>query len=217
MNRRDSFGIPPVFYGNHEFLHLYIISFYLYPVNYKNSKELTDEELLQRYKAGEDSNWVGILFDRYAVLLLGMCMKYLKNEEDARDSVQQIFLKVLADVNKHQVQFFRAWIYQVAKNHCLMQLRQRQQVRQEDVTEINLPADEEVDKTKFVEKDNLLENMQQALEQLNPEQRVCVKLFYLEKVSYHDIAAQTGYTLLQVKSYIQNGKRNLKLLLSKNG
>jgi RNA polymerase sigma factor (sigma-70 family) len=186
-------------------------------VNYKNSKELTDEELLQRYKTGEDSNGVGILFDRYAVLLLGMCMKYLKNEEDARDSVQQIFLKVLADVNKHQVQFFRAWIYQVAKNHCLMQLRQRQQLRQEDVTEVNLPAEEEVDKTKFVEKDNLLENMQQALEQLNPEQRVCVKLFYLQKVSYQDIAAQTGYTLLQVKSYIQNGKRNLKLLLSKNG
>lgn len=184
-------------------------------MNYKNSKELTDEELLLRYKAGEDSNWIGILFDRYAVLLLGMCMKYLKNEEDARDSVQQIFLKVLADVNKHQVQFFRAWIYQVAKNHCLMQIRHKQQVRQEEVNELNVPAAEEADKAKFVEKDNLLENMQLALEQLNPEQRICVKLFYLQKVSYQDIAAQTGYTLLQVKSYIQNGKRNLKQLLSK--
>ena len=188
-------------------------------MNYKNSQELTDEELLQRYKAGEDSNWIGILFDRYAILLLGMCMKYLKNEEDARDSVQQIFLKVLADVNKHQVQFFRAWIYMVAKNHCLMLLRHKQQIRQEEVSEkhLNSPAGEEEDKAKFVEKDILLENMQQALEQLNPEQRVCVKLFYLQKVSYQDIAAQTGYTLLQVKSYIQNGKRNLKMLLSKHG
>lgn len=199
-------------------MHLYIISFYLYPVNIKNSQELTDEELLQRYKADDNSHWVGILFDRYALLLLGMCMKYLKNEEDARDSVQQIFLKVLADINKHQVQFFRAWIYMVTKNHCLMQLRQRNQVRQEEVSEkhLNDPAPPE-EKTTLAEKEVLLTNMEQALEQLNEEQRSCVKLFYLEKCSYQEITDRTGYTLLQVKSYIQNGKRNLKLLLSKQG
>jgi RNA polymerase sigma factor (sigma-70 family) len=188
-------------------------------VIYKNSQDLTDEELLERFKADDNSEWIGILFDRYAILLLGMCMKYLKNEEDARDSVQQIFLKVLADINKHKVQFFRAWIYQVARNHCLMQLRHKNQVRQEEVSEkhLNNPADQEDDKARFVEKDNLLENMQHALEQLNPEQRVCVKLFYLQKLSYQEIASQTGYTLLQVKSYIQNGKRNLKLLLGAQG
>lgn len=186
---------------------------------YKNSQDLTDEELLERFRTDENSEWIGILFDRYAILLLGMCMKYLKNEEDARDSVQQIFLKVLAEINKHKVQFFRAWIYQVARNHCLMQLRHKSQVRQEEVSEkhLNNPADQEDDKARFVEKDNLLENMQHALEQLNPEQRVCVKLFYLQKLSYQDIASQTGYTLLQVKSYIQNGKRNLKLLLGAQG
>nr|WP_240915332.1 sigma-70 family RNA polymerase sigma factor [Chitinophaga oryziterrae] len=175
--------------------------------------------MLQRYKADEDSNWIGILFDRYAILLLGLCMKYLKNEEDARDSVQQIFLKVLAEINKHQVQFFRAWIYMVAKNYCLMQLRHKQQVRQEEVNEnhLNNPAIADEEKAKFIEKDILLENMQQALEQLNPDQRICLKLFYLQKVSYQDIATRTGYTLLQVKSYIQNGKRNLKQLLSKHG
>lgn len=186
---------------------------------YKNSQELTDEELLERFRTDDNSDWIGILFDRYAILLLGMCMKYLKNEEDARDSVQQIFLKVLAEINKHKVQFFRAWIYQVTRNHCLMQLRQKHQVRQEEVSEkhMNDAAEPEEDKARFVEKDNLLENMQHALEQLNPEQRTCVKLFYLQKLSYQDIAGQTGYTLLQVKSYIQNGKRNLKLLLGQQG
>ncbi|MVT08666.1 RNA polymerase sigma factor [Chitinophaga tropicalis] len=188
-------------------------------MNYKNSQELTDETLLQRFKADGNSHWIGILFDRYAILLLGMCMKYLKNEEDARDSVQQIFLKVLADINKHEVQFFRAWIYQVTRNHCLMQLRQKQQVRQEEVNEtlLGAPAGPEEDKNTFVEKDKMLENMQEALEQLNEEQRSCVKLFYLQKMSYQDIVTATGYNLQQVKSYIQNGKRNLKLILSKQG
>jgi RNA polymerase sigma factor (sigma-70 family) len=185
-------------------------------VNTKNSQELTDEELLLRYKTDENSHWIGILFDRYAVLLLGMCMKYLKDEEDARDSVQQIFLKVLAEVNHHKIQFFRAWIYQVSKNHCLMQLRKRQHHRHVEVDENNAPAAAAEDKTIHVEKDAMLGNMEQALEKLNTEQRDCLKMFYLQKLSYQDIASATGYTLLQVKSYIQNGKRNLKLLLSRN-
>jgi RNA polymerase sigma factor (sigma-70 family) len=179
--------------------------------------QLTDEELLRRFKADKNSDWIGILFDRYAVLLLGMCMKYLKNEEDARDSVQQLFLKVLSEISKHDIQYFRAWIYQVARNHCLMQLRQKHTRYREEPSDRNIPATaEQEDVVKSLrEKDRLLDDMGQALEMLNPEQRSCVELFYLQKLSYQQIAEHTGYSLLQVKSYIQNGKRNLKLILMK--
>jgi RNA polymerase sigma-70 factor (ECF subfamily) len=181
-----------------------------------NNLPLTDEELLRRYKTDGNSEWIGILFDRYAVLLLGMCMKYLKNEEDARDSVQQVFLKVLSEINKHEIQFFRAWIYQVAKNHCLMQLRQKHIRYQEEITDKHMPGTAaQEDTAGYVEKDQQLENMEHALEMLNNEQKTCVRLFYLSKQSYQQIAEQTGYSLLQVKSYIQNGKRNLKHLLEK--
>ncbi|WP_143308858.1 RNA polymerase sigma factor [Chitinophaga vietnamensis] len=180
-------------------------------------QQLTDQELLQRYKADGNSDWIGVLFDRYALLLLGMCMKYLKNEEDARDSVQQIFLKVLSDVHKHEIQYFRAWIYQVAKNYCLMQLRQNHMKYKEEISDKSMEtmAAEEEDKRVYQEKDIMLEHMERAIDLLNPEQKVCVQLFYLQKKSYQQIAEQTGYSLLQVKSYIQNGKRNLKLLLEK--
>ena len=180
-------------------------------------QQLTDQELLQRFKADQNSEWIGVLFDRYAVLLLGMCMKYLKNEEDARDAVQQIFLKVLSEVHKHDVQFFRAWIYQVTRNYCLMQLRNHPLKYKEEISDKHMVemATEPVDRKSYQEKDLLLENMEQAIQQLSPEQRLCIQLFYLQKKSYQEIADQTGYTLLQVKSYIQNGKRNLKLLLEK--
>lgn len=180
-------------------------------------QQLTDQELLQRFKTDQNSEWIGVLFDRYALLLLGMCMKYLKNEEDARDAVQQIFLKVLSDVNKHEIQFFRAWIYQVAKNYCLMQLRQQHLKYREEITDKHageLAADPE-DQRSHQEKDLMLNSMEQALSFLNPEQKICVELFYLQKKSYQEIADQTGFSLLQVKSYIQNGKRNLKLILEK--
>lgn len=186
-------------------------------MNNPEIQQLTDQELLQRFKADNNSDWIGVLFDRYALLLLGMCMKYLKNEEDARDAVQQIFLKVLSDVNKHEIQFFRAWIYQVAKNYCLMQLRQHHMKYKEEITDKHAGAlaAEAEDKRLYQEKDLLLDNMAQAMNFLNPEQKVCVDLFYLQKKSYQEIADQTGYSLLQVKSYIQNGKRNLKLILEK--
>lgn len=172
---------------------------------------------MQRFKADQNSEWIGVLFDRYALLLLGMCMKYLKNEEDARDAVQQIFLKVLSDVNNHEIQFFKAWIYQVAKNYCLMQLRNHPLKYKEEISDRTMGevAAEPLDMKAYQEKDLLIDNMEQAIRQLNPEQRTCIQLFYLEKKSYQEIADQTGYSLLQVKSYIQNGKRNLKLLLEK--
>ncbi|RPE05826.1 sigma-70 family RNA polymerase sigma factor [Chitinophaga lutea] len=182
-------------------------------MNYPSEQQLTDQDLLQRYKTDGNSKWIGILFDRYAILLLGLCMKYLKNEEDARDSVQQIFLKVLSDIHKHDVVYFKAWIYQVARNHSLMQLRHHKEV---ELKENHMPGTAEIeDHSGHVQKDLLLENMQAAMGMLNEEQRRCVQLFYLDKKSYQEIADETGYSLLQVKSYIQNGKRNLKLLLEK--
>lgn len=186
-------------------------------MNNSEINTLTDQELLQRYKADGNSEWIGVLFDRYALLLLGMCMKYLKNEEDARDAVQQIFLRVLSDVHKHEVQFFRAWIYQVAKNYCLMQLRQQHLKHKEEITDntIGKMVAEEDDKRAHQEKDILLENMEQAMVSLNADQRICLELFYLHKKSYQQIADETGFNLMQVKSHIQNGKRNLKIILEK--
>ncbi|MFB6457350.1 RNA polymerase sigma factor [Chitinophaga sp. Hz27] len=186
-------------------------------MNYPDIHTLSDQELLQRYKADGNTEWIGELFDRYAVLLLGMCMKYLKNEEDARDAVQQIFLKVLSDVNKHEIQYFRAWIYQVAKNYCLMQIRQNHMKYKEEISDRNLGAmeAEQEDKRMHQEKDIMLDHMEQAMSQLSPEQKICVELFYLHKKSYQQIADETGFNLMQVKSHIQNGKRNLKIILEK--
>jgi RNA polymerase sigma factor (sigma-70 family) len=89
-------------------------------------KELTDQELLERFYADHDNEWLGILLQRYTLLLLGVCMKYLKNEDEAKDSVQQVFLKVIQELHKYKVEYFKSWLYMVAKNHCLMRLREKQ-------------------------------------------------------------------------------------------
>jgi RNA polymerase sigma factor (sigma-70 family) len=176
---------------------------------------MTDQELLDRYYADRDNEWLGILLQRYTLLLLGVCMKYVKQEEEAKDCVQQIFVKVITELPKYKVAYFKSWIYTIARNHCLMKLRDRHG-SPTVVTESMLAAwDEDTGKSKHLEKDKLLEIMTGALEELGKEQKLCVILFYLEKRSYQEIVENTGFTLMQVKSHIQNGKRNLKGLMEK--
>jgi RNA polymerase sigma factor (sigma-70 family) len=183
-------------------------------VNPDNFDHMTDQELLDRFYTDRDNEWLGIVLKRYTLLLLGVCMKYLKNEEEARDSVQQVFLKAITELHKYKVAYFKSWIYMVAKNHCLMKLRDRQGRSPVAITEqMSIAAEEGPGLNHHLEKDQLLDRMSEALEELSEEQKRCVTLFYLEKQSYHQISSQTGFTLMQVKSHIQNGKRNLKIAL----
>ncbi len=178
-------------------------------------KHIEDSELLQRFYTDRNNEWLGIVLQRYTMMLLGVCMKYLKNEEEAKDGVQQVFLKAIDEIQKYKITYFKSWLYMVAKNHCLMQLR--------DKSKFNTPIDERLmavsEETEgmaiHLEKDRQLNNVSQALAQLNKEQQLCVTLFYLEKKSYQEITELSGYSLLQVKSHIQNGKRNLKILMDK--
>jgi RNA polymerase sigma-70 factor (ECF subfamily) len=174
---------------------------------------ISDADLLQHFYEDHDNKWLGILLPRYTLLLLGVCMKYVKNEEDARDCVQQIFLKVINELHKYEVAYFKSWIYMIAKNHCLMKLRGNKAIAVELNEQITPAVNDNADHTERIEKDKLLTKMQEAIEKLNPLQQQCVHLFYLQKKSYAEIAEITGLTMLQVKSNLQNGKRNLKLMM----
>jgi RNA polymerase sigma-70 factor (ECF subfamily) len=179
-------------------------------------QHITDQELLERFYNDHQNEWLGILLQRYTLLLLGVSMKYLKNEEDAKDSVQQIFLKVIQGLQKYKVEYFKSWLYMVAKNHCLMKLRDRQGKLTIEINDrLAAKPEEETDRQTLLVTDYTLDVMETALKELNPEQRQCVTLFYLQKKSYQEVSDETGYSMLQVKSYIQNGKRNLKILIEK--
>lgn len=177
---------------------------------------VSDTDLLQRFYTDGNNEWLGILLQRYTMLLLGVSMKYLKNEEEAKDAVQQVFLKAINELHKYKVDYFKSWIYMVAKNHCLIQLRNKGRFSGEINERTMAVADGAEEKSNHLEKDRALSNMAAALLQLNKEQQLCVTLFYLEKKSYQEVAEMSGYTLMQVKSHIQNGKRNLKLIMERS-
>lgn len=177
---------------------------------------ISDNELLQRFWQTRNNEWLGILLQRYTLLLLGVCMKYLKEENDARDCVQQIFMKVIQEAGKYPIGYFKSWLYMVAKNQCLTILRNRKGKVSVEISDIGVDLEwhqeSSMDLQDVILTDGLL---QEALKELNAEQHDCVTLFYLQKKSYQEISNITGQTLLKVKSNIQNGKRNLKLSIEK--
>jgi RNA polymerase sigma-70 factor (ECF subfamily) len=184
-------------------------------VNPKLHKHISDQELLDRFYIDRDNQWLGILLERYTLLLLGVCMKYLKNEEQARDAVQQIFLKAITELQKYRVEYFKSWIYMVAKNYCLMQLRDKPGKNTVEIKESIAAESEDSSKDDLLLTEKTYDYLAEALKELNEEQQLCVTLFYIGKKSYQQISGQTGYSMMQVKSHIQNGKRNMKIIIEK--
>lgn len=180
----------------------------------KNFSGYSDTELLQAYRATSKNSCLGELYKRYTHLVFGVCMKYLKNEEDARDMVMEIFEKLLISLKEQEVMHFSSWLYIVSRNACLMWLRKQKR---------NIPIEKKDDfmesavEMHLTSKDNTekkLNALELSLKMLKEEQRRCIELFYLGEKSYQEVADITGYTMNEVKSNLQNGKRNLKILMA---
>lgn len=178
-----------------------------------NDAHTTDQQLLEQWYATRDNTILGTLLQRYTLLLLGVCMKYLKNEEEAKDAVQQVFVKAISELQKYKVDYLKSWLYMIARNHCLMKLRDNHFVMKEAGDWLNEEADDAALESK--NREAVFQYLEEAIAHLNAEQKTCVTLFYLHRKSYNEISALTGQSLQQVKSCIQNGKRNLKLFINK--
>lgn len=185
-------------------------------MNPSDATHLTDQELLRLYRRDKNNEWLGVLFDRYLHLIFGVCMKYLRDEQEARDEAQQVCLQVLHALPRHRVTYFKSWLYQVAKNHCLMRLRRTGRERMLPLDTDSGVADMEA--SSMEEKRDLetkYAHLGEAMKHLNEAQRRCLELFYLQKKTYQEVATELGYSLLEVKSHIQNGKRNLRLAMER--
>ncbi|MEM6803133.1 MAG: sigma-70 family RNA polymerase sigma factor [Bacteroidota bacterium] len=179
----------------------------------RHIRELSDDELVQEYKKTGQADYVGELFERYTHMVFLVCMKYLKSPVESEDMSMIIFEKLMKDLPKYEVRNFKYWLHTVSKNQCLVFLdkQKRKRHKEGDYQEMQQGIVENGQDFDLIdEKELQLNNLEEAITMLNEGQQQCIKLFYLEKKSYVEVAELTGYDLKKVKSYIQNGKRNLK-------
>lgn len=192
---------------------------------FKNPKKVnpngnqSDEQLVKLYQQDGDLDVLAKLYQRYTGLVFGVCLKYLKNEEDSQDAVMQIFEKLVDSLKKHEVANFKSWLHVLTKNHCLMWLRSQKNKYMNDIQQINIEKNVEFSYELHPLSENKLEQdiekLKLAIKSLPEGQKQCIEMFYLEQKCYKDIVDLTGFDLKKVKSYIQNGRRNLKIHMEK--
>jgi RNA polymerase sigma factor (sigma-70 family) len=185
----------------------------------KKSGDIPDEQLIEKYAGSGNIDFIGILYNRYMHLIYGVCMKYLKDRDESKDAVMQIFEKLIPALKNEKVRDFNHWIYTVTRNHCLMLLRDQKRHTLKDDLLVFMETEElpHPGNDGIMEED--IEMLRDCLGTLPDQQKTCVELFYFEQKSYREIAEHTRFDLNHIKSFIQNGKRNLKICIEskKNG
>jgi len=180
-------------------------------------RDKSDEDVIRLYRQNGDKTLFAHLFKQHVTQVYGTCIFYLKDKEEAKDAVMHIFEKMLADLKKTEVQNFKGWLGFVVRNHCISLLRKKNTVLKNTEAyyefEYKDPVYEEEVKAEKVNDEILLTYIQQCLPELKENQKICVQAFYLHGMSYQQISEKNGFSTNEVKSYIQNGKRNLKLLI----
>jgi len=173
-----------------------------------------DEQLLSSYQQSGDLAILGSLYEKQMPLVYGVCLKYLQDEEKAKDAVMGIFEELVDKVRQHEIKQFRSWLYVLSRNYCLMQLRSGKKIEMVNVDDfMEFSAFPHPDSDN---REDALTALERCMDKLPPAQKQSIGLFYLKEQCYRDISAVTGYSLNEVKSYIQNGKRNLKICLEKS-
>ena len=178
--------------------------------------KLTDKELVDLYKQSGNLAVLGELYQRYMELVYGVCLKYFKDPEAAKDGVMQIFEELVLKLKKHEVENFRAWLHQVAKNHCLMQLRTPKNRKTVEFKTDLMQNEENVHLNGILEKEENFKKLEHCIGTLTTDQQTAIRLFYLEEKCYNEIVEITGQEWNQVRSFIQNGRRNLKICMEKD-
>jgi RNA polymerase sigma factor (sigma-70 family) len=176
--------------------------------------DLSDRELIAAYKANGNQQYISSLYQRYMELVFGVCLKYLKDAEKSKDAVMDIYVELTLKLKIHEVENFKGWLHVLARNHCLMQLRSPRNLKtSEFITEV-MQSDQTTHlENEVLEKEENFKKLESCIEKLPAEQLQSIRLFFIEKKCYNEIAVITGFEWSKVRSYIQNGKRNLKICI----
>ena len=181
----------------------------------KKPDNKNDEALLKRYRQSGDLAVLAELFQNYSQMIYYVCYRYLEDSEQSKDAVMQIFEELINKVNRQEIKQFSSWLYVLSRNYCLMQLRSAKKMQYTTLDEFM--EFEDVLHHEYENKEIKLTGLEHCMEKLPEAQKQSINLFFLNEKCYKEITDITGYTLNEVKSYIQNGKRNLKICMEKNG
>lgn len=167
-----------------------------------------DRILIGEFQKGDEFAFVSI-YNRYKTSVYAFCVKMLGDRELARDVMQETFLRVYENRDRLvNISSFKAWIFTIARNQCLNQIRKaRWQVPLD--TERDLVAERSETPISLLEKNERVALVARYLNELSDEYREVIILREYQNMSYDEIAAVTRSTLSAVKSRLFKARRKL--------
>lgn len=180
---------------------------------YDNLKTLPDTSLIEKFKATGDNEYFSEIFRRHKKKLFEVCFRFSGHVAIAEELTQETFTKAFTNIDQFSGGNFYSWLFAIAKSVCINDLNKR-------IRENRKIQEGAVEEQNDLERSIVLaSHVKTILNGLDPNQRICLKLFYIEGYSYKEVAQITGLSEEMVKSYMQNGKRNFEIQwenLSKN-
>jgi len=167
----------------------------------------SDEEILKVYRHTQDVAAWAALYERYMHLVYGVCMNILRDKKKSEDASMYLFESLPELILRYKIEHFKSWLFTVTRNHCYLIEKKTIRERHTAYQFLSEANGEETEESNAV---HAMDHLPSCLEILKNEQYQCVELFYLQQKSYQEIVEITGFSLNKVKSYIQNGKRNLR-------
>jgi RNA polymerase sigma factor (sigma-70 family) len=194
---------------------------------FRKPRPVTDAEFVAAYYNTGNLDLLAELYERHIDMVYAVCFKYLRHDEDSQDAVMALFEQLITDLRRHEVTNFKSWLHSVARNYCLMHLRSQNHHELADISDLALAEDEPQTSTRLVadydtdhddrlDLEHNLTQLEACLKTLPVEQQTCLDLFYFHEKTYADIATMTGYDPARIRSYLQNGRRQLKNCLTAN-
>ena len=178
-----------------------------------HTREPADSDLAKKAQGG-DTDAFGVLVDRYGQKITRYGMKFLRDREDVRDLVQEIFLKAYVNLKGFDAsRAFSPWIYRIAHNEFISEIRRQVgkitiPVFDFDVLFPHLTSHETADRA--ARETELTEALAACLSELDPKYREPLVLYYYEELSYTEIAEILQIPLSTAGVRIARGRAALK-------
>lgn len=169
-----------------------------------------DTKLIQLCKKGNEVAQMQV-YDKYAQAMFTIACRYLNNDEDAKDAMQEGFLKAFVNMGSYKPDAtFGAWLKRIIINQCLDILKKRKiEFSNDEVENLKVVDDDNWDFDNSISKQNILN----AIEQLNEKHKIVVKLYLIEGYDHEEISEILEIPIKTSRTHLRRGKLKLQELL----